>query len=121
FVALFILLFVFTSQNYWLVFCFLHYIVFKVPSASGARFRSRFLPAFPLPFLSRDSFYSIAIGGWNVNLFFDVFLKSFCCSLEKSDEFLIHLPALFERVPDYSTSCETKKQALFLRFSNFFP
>ena len=61
-------------QNYWLVFCFLHYIVFKVllPETSGFMLLFQVLP---LACFSRDSLFSIAIRVRFVNHFFDLFFK----------------------------------------------
>ena len=61
-------------QNYWLVFCFLHYIVFKVLCPLLLAFLLAFR-ALPLACFVRDSLFSIAIGVRFVNHFFDLFFK----------------------------------------------
>ena len=61
-------------QNYWLVFCFLHYIVFKVLLPDFPVFML-FFGALLFAIVSRDSLFSIAIGVRFVNHFFDLFFK----------------------------------------------
>jgi len=94
-------------QNYWLVFCLLHYIVFKVLCPIYSRFGS-FFRALLFAIFLRDSLFSIAIRVLFVNHFFDLFF-----SVLTMLDLVLHCTFL---VLDYFTAFEIEKQVFSAQF-----